>query len=142
MIDSSVKNLVWFFLAASLVLAGCAAKSPTDPVDQLNIDELKSPPSNINDSPQVTEPDYQKLVADYQRQVREVIGDYRISQSFSGIKDRLLVLTVPAVDLDFHFNLVLDFELLEQAADHDDQSEFLSIKRRIDDLINQTEWLN
>ncbi|MDX9893207.1 MAG: hypothetical protein RB292_02225 [Patescibacteria group bacterium] len=142
MIHNSAKNLICFFLAAGLVLAGCVVKSPTDPVDELNIGELSSPPSNVNDSSQVAEPDYQEQAADYQRQVREIIGDYRISQSFLGIKDSLLVLTVPAGDLDFHFNLVLDFELLEQAADNNDQSEFSSVKLRIEDLINQTEWLN
>lgn len=77
----------------------------------------------------------------YQQNVRQILVDFWATQDPQNIKQDLLDLTVPMDYFDFHFDIVVAFDKLEQGADESDQASIEEALEDISEIAEENSWI-
>ena len=131
MIFSTTKKIFFIGLATTLCfgLSGCISRS-VPRTAQSNA----SPSATQEIKPVVTE-------ASYQAAVKNILAPVWTSHDVAGMKDAIIALTVPPADLDFHFDVVVVLDAIEQGQKKSDQAKIKQGFDQLDALAVTYAWL-
>ena len=124
--------LVVVLLAVGLVFTGCWKKVPAS-IDQGDSSSAPVVVENPPVKPVITE-------ASYEKSINEIFQSFWQNRQVAGLKDKVLEQTVPPKYLDFHFDLVVALELVEQGQKDSDQAKIEQGFEQIDGLSNKNVW--
>ncbi|OGY44901.1 MAG: hypothetical protein A2729_03925 [Candidatus Buchananbacteria bacterium RIFCSPHIGHO2_01_FULL_39_14] len=120
---------VFFILLTLFFLSGCLATRNN------NNNSLVNQNQSINVANQ------EEIESQYQAKVREVLNTYWLNGEISSLKGKILDLRAPAKYLDFHFNLVVALEFLEQGKTQADNQKIKQGEEKINRLKNDYPWI-
>jgi len=83
----------------------------------------------------------EKLIKEYENNVKTVLKPYFAKQNFDNVLDKLLELTVPSSYQLLHLSLVIEFDNIRIGQSTFDQSKIEEGITKIDQLASQYTWL-
>lgn len=125
-----VKRFGIVIVLASLVVIGCR-----------RVDSSNSVTATGNESGTATHIDQVAMEASYQASLKEIFTPYWKTGAVSGIKEKLLALTVPPKYLKLHLGLVLGIDMIEQGTQASDENKIESGKKKISDSAQEFPWI-
>ena len=125
-----VKRFGVIIVIASLVVIGCR-----------RVDSSNTTPVSANGQKSAARIDQATLEATYQTSLKDILIPYWKTGAVSGIKEKLLALTVPPKYLKLHLSLVLGIDMIEQGTQASDQSKIELGKKKITDSIKEFPWI-
>lgn len=119
-----MKYTFLFFLPAMVLFCGCNKKSITTT-------------TSVQTKTEAVAIDSAKLENEYENNVKQIMAPYWLASDSSGIKDKILALKAPSKYLDFHLNLVIGLELIDQGKNTGDQAKIQSGQEKINQLASK-----
>ena len=120
-----------FFISACMFNQGKNVVNSNESSSSTIIGNESSAPAKKKPSPK-----------DYENSVKEILKPgWKESGNITDLKEELIALTAPVQYLDFHLQLVIALELIEQGKSNSDQVKIDDGLNKISELENQYQWL-